>query len=322
LVVNTVRCAGGGPRAKCVNCRAKLANLRWKIAKVRLKIAKVRSKIAKVRSKIAKVRSKIASFGSKIVRFAPKIASFDSKMTSFGSKSVSFGSKAGSFRREADRSGAQARQRQTLRDRCRLSRETVPFKLIPVPKMHLVEPGVNRKCVKKAHVYNICAILGTMQLHDAVRAARMEMKLSQKKLAEQAGIQRRQLATLEKGGNVTLNTVRKVLSQLPNLETFTIDAVNVDVRLKEPPPFDAAKFGETVEMLAQTLESLGKRLQQGQPPTPEEIETLHEVNVSLLSDMTAEERAAVFESLPEDELAVEDEDEETAAAEEGEEEEV
>src|SRR6185436_17941899 len=149
------------------------------------------------------------------------------------------------------------------------SARIAPFTLIPVPKMHPAEPGVNRKCVKKAHVYNFCAILGTMQLHEAVRAARMELKLSQKKLAEQAKIQRRQLATLEKGGNVTLNTVRKVLAQLPNLETFTIDAVNVDVRLREPPPFDATKFGETVEMLAQTLESLGKRLQQGQPPTPE-----------------------------------------------------
>ena len=139
-----------------------------------------------------------------------------------------------------------------------------------------------------------------MQLHEAVRTARMELKLSQKKLAEQAGIQRRQLATQEKGGNVTLNTVRKVLSQLPNLETFTIDAVNVDVRLKDPPPFDPAKFGETVEILAQTLESLGKRLQQGQPPTPEEIEALHEVNVSLRSDMTPEARAAVCESLPDE----------------------
>lgn len=144
-----------------------------------------------------------------------------------------------------------------------------------------------------------------MLLHEAVRAARMELKLSQKKLAEQAKIQRRQLATLEKGGNVTLATVRKVLAQLPNLETFTLDAVNVNVTLKAPPPFDPAKFGETVELLAQTLETLGKRLQQGQPPTAEEIETLHEVNVSLLADMTAEERAVVFDALPADPFAVE-----------------
>lgn len=134
----------------------------------------------------------------------------------------------------------------------------------------------------------------------------MELKLSQKKLAEQAGIQRRQLATLEKGGNVTLNTVRKVLAQLPNLESFTLDAVNVDVTLKPPPPFDPTKFGETVEILAQTLESMAKRFQQGQPATPEEIEALHDVNVSLLGDMTPEERAAVFKSLPEEPLTVED----------------
>jgi len=137
----------------------------------------------------------------------------------------------------------------------------------------------------------------------------MELKLSQKKLAEQAGIQRRQLATLESGGNVTLATVRKVLAQLPNLETFTLDAVNVDVKLKAPPPFDAAKFGETVELLAQALETLGKRLQQGQPPTAEEIETLHEVNVSLLADMTPEERAVVYEALPADPAAEDEEGE-------------
>lgn len=44
-----------------------------------------------------------------------------------------------------------------------------------------------------------------------------------------AGIQRRQLATLESGGNVTLATLRKVLKKLPNLEGFTIDVVNVTV---------------------------------------------------------------------------------------------
>jgi transcriptional regulator with XRE-family HTH domain len=133
----------------------------------------------------------------------------------------------------------------------------------------------------------------------------MELKLSQKKLAEQAGIQRRQLATLESGGNVTLNTVRKVLAQLPNLETFTLDAVSVDVRLQPPPPFDPAKFGETVEILAQTLETLAKRFQTGQRPTAEEIENLHEVNVSLLADMDEQERAAVFDALPADPSGVE-----------------
>lgn len=62
-----------------------------------------------------------------------------------------------------------------------------------------------------------------MQLHEAVKRARAELGLSRKKLAELSGVQRRQLATLEAGGNVTLSTLRKVLAQLPNLESFTIE---------------------------------------------------------------------------------------------------
>jgi len=132
-----------------------------------------------------------------------------------------------------------------------------------------------------------------MQLHEAVKFARMELKLSQKKFAEKAGIQRRQLATLENGGNVTLATVRKVLAQLPNLERFTLDAVTVDVQ-SEPTPVDHEKFNQAVELLAHAFDGLARRLRTGQPPSAENIAELRNVNVKLLSALTLEERVEVL----------------------------
>jgi len=41
------------------------------------------------------------------------------------------------------------------------------------------------------------------------------------------GLQRRQLSVLERGGNVTLNTLRKVIGFLPNLEQFTFEQVRM-----------------------------------------------------------------------------------------------
>jgi len=75
-----------------------------------------------------------------------------------------------------------------------------------------------------------------MQLNEAIRAARIDLGLSQKKLAELAGVQRRQLATMEAGGNVTLKTLRKVLLHLPNLKNFSIDAVEGAVEREPAPP--------------------------------------------------------------------------------------
>ena len=133
-----------------------------------------------------------------------------------------------------------------------------------------------------------------MQLHEAIRYARLEKKLSQKKLSAMAGIQRRQLATLESGGNVTLATVRKVLAQLSNLETFTLETVSVNVASEPPPPPDQKRFGETMELMARALGNLSKRIQEGQYPTPEDAAALHEVNVRLLADLPPVERAVVL----------------------------
>jgi transcriptional regulator with XRE-family HTH domain len=82
-----------------------------------------------------------------------------------------------------------------------------------------------------------------MLLHEAVKKARKDLRLSQKSLADLAGIQRKQLATLETGGNITLATKRKVLAHLPNLETFSLGAVTAMVRRQVPPEeqFQAVK---------------------------------------------------------------------------------
>lgn len=131
-------------------------------------------------------------------------------------------------------------------------------------------------------------------LHDAIRFARMEQRLSQKKLAEKAGIQRRQLATLEKGGNVTLATVRKVLAQLPNLESFTLDTVQVSVTSPPPKYLDTTKFQEAMELMGRAFQGLAKRLESGQLPQPEDVAALHEVNVHILNNLPPESRLDVL----------------------------
>lgn len=103
-----------------------------------------------------------------------------------------------------------------------------------------------------------------MLLHEAVRKARKDLGLSQQKLADAAGIQRRQLATLEQGGNVTLATVRKVLGQLPNLETFTLDTIKVQISEADSSRIAADMFGRSLEMLGFTLRNIGARMQGGQ----------------------------------------------------------
>ena len=117
-----------------------------------------------------------------------------------------------------------------------------------------------------------------MLLHEAVKKARMDLRLSQKKLSEMAGIQRRQLATLEAGGNITLSTLRKVLAHLPNLETFTLDAVTATVR-REVSPIETRKAVQTAMTLVGTaLQNLAAALGQEVEPDPEAMRDLRRAN--------------------------------------------
>ncbi len=89
---------------------------------------------------------------------------------------------------------------------------------------------------------NVISSAPTKQLHEEIRRARKELGLSQGRLAELCGLQRRQLSVLERGGNVTLNTLRKVIGFLPNLEQFTFEQVRMKPTYIDHPPFEWTLF--------------------------------------------------------------------------------
>ena len=62
-------------------------------------------------------------------------------------------------------------------------------------------------------------------LHTQIRQARMDHGLSQSELARRAGIPRDRLRQFENGENITIETLMKILAQLPNLQTVTLGAV-------------------------------------------------------------------------------------------------
>lgn len=66
-------------------------------------------------------------------------------------------------------------------------------------------------------------------IHERVRQARIERNLSQVQLAEMAGVPRERVRTLERGGNVTLATFEKIVSQLPNLRELIIGGIRVTI---------------------------------------------------------------------------------------------
>jgi predicted transcriptional regulator len=139
-----------------------------------------------------------------------------------------------------------------------------------------------------------------MLLHEAVKKARKELGLSQDKLSELAGIQRRQLATLEAGGNVTLATLRKVLAQLPNLETFRLDTVTATVTRDVPPAEVAQSVQQALRLMGTALHSLIDTLGKGQPPDPQVREQIDQMNQFLdqAHGYTAEDLARRREQAP------------------------
>ena len=62
-------------------------------------------------------------------------------------------------------------------------------------------------------------------LHTEIRQARMDHGLSQSELARRAGIPRDRLRQFENGENITIDTLMKILAQLPDLRTVTLGAV-------------------------------------------------------------------------------------------------
>ncbi|MGZ5442311.1 MAG: helix-turn-helix domain-containing protein [Thermoanaerobaculia bacterium] len=67
-------------------------------------------------------------------------------------------------------------------------------------------------------------------LHDEVRAAREALGMSQRKLAELANIPRSQLSAFEAHGtNITLETLRKLVAALPNIQNLSLGVRDVKV---------------------------------------------------------------------------------------------
>src|ERR1051325_1617188 len=116
-----------------------------------------------------------------------------------------------------------------------------------------------------------------MLWYDAIRAARNDMGYSQKRLAELAKVQRRQLATLESGGNVTLSTLRKVLAQLPNLTSFTMDGVHVDVLHADP--LSDPEYFQSITMMFDAFEGLAKSLIAHRKASPRDVAALRAANM-------------------------------------------
>lgn len=99
-----------------------------------------------------------------------------------------------------------------------------------------------------------------MELHEEIRRARKDLGLSQDRLAELCGIQRRQLSILERGGNVTLNTLRKVIGFLPNLEDFTFEQVRMKPTYIDYPPFEWSLFYANMFTFQKSVEQLNTTL--------------------------------------------------------------
>ena len=76
-----------------------------------------------------------------------------------------------------------------------------------------------------------------MNLPESSRHARKELGLSQAALARLSSVQRKQISMLEKGGNVTMETLRRVLRHLPNLLTFTLETTTVEVKPAQSEPW-------------------------------------------------------------------------------------
>ena len=99
-------------------------------------------------------------------------------------------------------------------------------------------------------------------LQEQIRQARIDHGYSQAELARLAGVPRERVRQLEMGGNVTIETFRKIVAQLPHLETLSLGSVELRTR--------GASIPQVRDALAVWLEA-GRRLLTllEMPPEPE-----------------------------------------------------
>jgi transcriptional regulator with XRE-family HTH domain len=128
-----------------------------------------------------------------------------------------------------------------------------------------------------------------MELHEEIRRARKDMGLTQGELADLVGIQRRQVSTLERGGNVTLNTLKRVLAVLPNLREFTFEQLRMKPEYRDAPPFDWTLFYIEMHNFQGYLEDLTKAVTawlNARPQPGEDPEELMRQTQALAKNMT------------------------------------
>jgi transcriptional regulator with XRE-family HTH domain len=98
-------------------------------------------------------------------------------------------------------------------------------------------------------------------LHDELRSARQEAKMSQAELASRSGIPRNQIVRAEKGENITLDTLRKIVVNLPIRELTLVDAVKLSTDIL--PVHDKIYIG-AAETMFQVFEAMKKALEHAQ----------------------------------------------------------
>src|SRR5436190_22429739 len=91
-------------------------------------------------------------------------------------------------------------------------------------------------------------------LHDELRRAREKAGLSQQALADRAGIPRNQVVRAERGENITVDTLRKIVAHLPVTELTLLDTkgFRVDI-VAEPEKLFMASVDNVLRLTAALL---------------------------------------------------------------------
>ncbi|HYI11725.1 MAG TPA: helix-turn-helix transcriptional regulator [Thermoanaerobaculia bacterium] len=92
-----------------------------------------------------------------------------------------------------------------------------------------------------------------MMLHDQLREARLNLGLSQADVAARAGIPRNQVARAEKGENITLDTLRKLVVALNVEELTLLEGVTLAVDVLPEPEKAYAASVQTISRLIDAL---------------------------------------------------------------------
>jgi DNA-binding XRE family transcriptional regulator len=88
-----------------------------------------------------------------------------------------------------------------------------------------------------------------------VREARLKAGLTQDGLARLAGVQRKQVIALESGKNVTLATVERIASKLPDLQYLEVGGVTL--RLGTKSDESRKELTQAIDLLRSVLDRIG-----------------------------------------------------------------